>query len=186
MKLRDENAPITDKTDIKILILTFMSELTYPLDSATMSDIICHRDYVNRFDFMECFAELAELGHIEEYDWDGETCFFISPSGYAVAAELKDCLPAAVRTRCSVEAAKILSLREKGAKANCTIKTIGPLKYRVTCTITEPLGESLHLDINVTSENTAKQIKKNFMQKPEHVLRGLLAVMTGEVDFLLS
>ena len=43
VKQRDENAPITDKTDIKILILTFMSELNYPLDSATMPEFFGKR-----------------------------------------------------------------------------------------------------------------------------------------------
>ena len=59
-------APLRDKNDIKIFILYLLKNLKYPLDFNTISDIVVQDEFVNYFDFAECFAELLDSGTIEQ------------------------------------------------------------------------------------------------------------------------
>ena len=59
-------APLKEKNDIKIFILYLLKNLNYPLDFNTISDIVVQDEFVNYFDFAECFAELLDIGNIEQ------------------------------------------------------------------------------------------------------------------------
>ena len=105
------NPFFTDKTDIKIFILTVLTDVTQPLDYGSIQDIICRSDLVNPYDFAECFKELEELGHIASEKEGGETFYTASQSGRSVAAELSDEIGHEIREKSMLEAARHIALR---------------------------------------------------------------------------
>lgn len=177
---------LTDKTDIKIFILTLMSELFDPLDLVSISDLVCKDGYVGSFDFSECFAELEELGHVQGYEQGDLTLYAITETGVMVAGELADGLPAEMRRRASLEAARVLSLRRKERELRCTITEASPLRYLVRCEIEDRKSPMLRVELTVASMLQAERIRAHFLDKPEEVMRALLTVMTGDIDYLLG
>lgn len=175
-----------DKTDIKLFILTLLSGLIDPLNDVTIHDIVCKDNKVNSFDFAECFEELIELGHVLCDDSMGEKLYAISDTGRQVAEELHDSIPESICHKSAVEAAKWLTLRRTGTKISCDIEELGPCRYMVKCQITDERGKMLDVSIRVSDRQTAQQIKEHMPSKPESTMRGLLSVLTGEIDYLLG
>ena len=67
-------ARLKNKNDIKIFILYLLQNINYPLDFPTINDIVVQDEYVNYFDFAECFAEILDMGHVvEEISTDEKT-----------------------------------------------------------------------------------------------------------------
>ena len=177
---------LTDKTDIKIYILTLMSELFDPLELHVISDLVCGRGNVGSFDFSECFAELEELGHVQGYDETGVRLYAITESGVMVASELADGLPDELRRLASLDAARLLSMRRKERRLRCTITEKSPLRYMVRCEIEDKKQPMLRVEIMVASMFQAERIRTHFTEKPEEVMRALLTVMTGDIDYFLN
>lgn len=180
------NPFFTDKTDIKIFILTLLTDVTQPLDYGSIQDIICRSDLVNPYDFAECFKELEELGHIASEKEGGETFYTASESGRSVAAELSDEIGHEIREKSMLEAARHIALRCEGAQTSATVTELGPRRYQVTCEAKDRDGIALSVTIRIPDKMKAEQIRRHYLDKPESSLRGILSVLTGEVDYLLN
>ena len=177
---------IQDRTDIKIFILFLLNEIDYPLDYFALCEVISENHYVGSFDFAECFAELCRQDHIVEKELDGVKYYRISETGKLVATELQDNLSESIREKSRQSAARVVSLYMRGAKLQSSIETRKDGQYTVHCAITEDAGTLLAVDLSVSSAAQAEKIRRYFESKPEAIFRGMLAVMTGEVDYLLS
>ncbi len=177
---------IKSRTDIKIFILYLLSEINYPLDYSTLCEIVAENGFIGSFDFAESFQELRELGHIEELCENGVKTYTVTATGRMVAAELQDHLLESIRKRSSLTAARILSLSMRGAKASATVTPRDDGHYSVVCAIDEPKGKLLSVELTIASRTEADRIKAFFEEKPENIYRGILSVMTGEIDYLLS
>lgn len=180
------NSVFTDKTDIKIFILTLLTDVTQPLDYGSIQEIICRSNLVNPYDFAQCFRELEDLGHIIHEEHDGEKYYTASPGGRSVAAELSDEIAESLREKSMMEAARHIALRCEGAKTACTVTEQGPRRYQVVCEATDRDGVALSVSIRIPDKVTAERIRRHYLEKPENCLRGILSVLTGEVDYLLG
>ena len=177
---------MSNKNDIKIFILFLLDNINYPVDYNTIHDISVQNGYVGNFDFAECFSELVELEHIFEGEVDGEKYYAISPKGHLVATELQSKIMAPIREKSLKSAMRLLSFQKRGASANCSYKAIDNGSYLVHFEITEKENTILDLDFSVASEEMAKVIKAKFDRSPEGMYRGMLSVLTGEMEYLLS
>ncbi|MBQ8907935.1 MAG: DUF4364 family protein [Clostridia bacterium] len=176
---------MTDKTEMKIFILFLMDELNYPLDYTALSFIIGESGYVGRFDFTACFSELIELGHVESFEEKKKTYYVVSELGHMVATELQSTLLDSIREKSRIGALRLLSLHKKGAKCHCRIKRRKDGIYEVHCRIEDKKGVISDVTVTTSTESEAQHIKAHFKEKPEEVCRGVLAVMTGKVDYYL-
>ena len=176
---------IQNKTDIKIFILFLLFELNYPLDEAQLYEIVLENGYVGSFEFSECFSELKEQGHILEKEGKDGVEYLISETGKLVAAELQGEILDSIREKSIKNAKVLLSLYRRGAVASATVKERPDHRRDVCCKITDADGTLLEVTIAASDKLTAERIKNNFEAKPEEVYRGMLSVLTGEVDYLL-
>lgn len=174
-----------DPTEIKIFILFLLDHINYPLDYATIQDIVAQNGYVGGFDFAACFSQLRELGHILEDEEDGVTYYVISPTGKTVAAELQSDLLLSIREKSLKSAMQLLSFRRRHATTSSAVEQRTDGKYTLRCDISDPSGEILHLDLCVSSRLQAEAMKKKFDHDPEDVYRRLLAVITRDADYVL-
>ena len=178
--------PLQNKVDIKIFILFLLDNLDYPLDDETISNIIVENGYVGSFDFTECFSELLEFGHIAADEVEGKTYYTISESGRALSADLQDSLLESIRDASSRSASHVLSLRQRGAHVETEIKERADKKLFLECRVVEKNGILFSFAVTVTSKAQAEHIVRLFREKPENMFRGLMAVVTGNVDYLLD
>ncbi len=177
---------LQNKVDIKIFILFLLDNIDYPLDDESISNIIVENGYVGSFDFAECFSELLELDHIVADVVDGKTYYMISETGRQVSAALQDHLLDSIRDVSSRSAARILSLQQRGAHLHVDITPRVDHKIFISCSVEEQAGTLFSFGITVATHSQADRISALFREKPEKMFRGLMAVATGEVDYLLE
>ncbi|MBQ4151088.1 MAG: DUF4364 family protein [Clostridia bacterium] len=183
---------ITNKNDIKIFILYLLQNIHYPLDFATVNDIVVQNEYVNYFDFAECFAEILDMGHIiEEFEDDprtGEkkTLYRISPLGSAVVDQLQSNLLRSIRETSLKSAMKLLSFKKRGAQVHCKTVEQDDGKIAIECVITEMDKEILHINLVDDSSARIERMKANFEDHPDVIYKGIMALLAGEVDYLFN
>lgn len=177
---------LSDKNDIKIFILYLLENIRYPLDFVTINDIVMQNEFVGYFDFAECFAELLDAGHIVETNVNGVSHYSISPMGSHVASQLQSNLLAPIRERSLKSALRLLSFQKRGAKLKCETEACAEGQYRLRCMIVEGDRPTLDLSVMLNSWPQLETMKKNFEERPEVIYRGIMALLAGEVDYLLS
>ena len=179
-------AQLRDKNDIKIFILYLLRNIGYPLDFVTINDIVVQDGFVNYFDFTECFAELLETGNVEEIRVDGEEKYAITEQGKHVADTLQSKLMHMIRDRSLKSALRLLSFRKRGAAIQCDVRAVADGKFEMICEVVDRHEEVMHLKVLLDDEAQARRMQYQFTSKPEVVYRGIMALLSGEVDYLLS
>ncbi len=179
---------LRDKNDIKIFILHLLRHISYPLDFVSINDIVVQDGFVGYFDFVECFAELLETGNVLELPAaeDGEELYEITPQGVIVAETLDSRILPSIREKSLKSAMRFLSFRERGAKVKFDFEPLPNGRFIAKCIITEKDKELLNVEVAVESSTQLERIRRNFYDKPEVVYRGIMAVLTGEVNYLIE
>ena len=174
---------MSDHIDIKVFILFLLDELRYPLNETVIAEMVHEHGYVGRFDFAECFSELKERGHVEEFEEDGEKQYVISPLGHSVAAELQGTLHEQMREKSRISALKRLSLYRRGAKTQVTVNRESEGRYLVRCQVEDRDGVVMDATVCVSTMAEVERIKRHFSEQPEEVCRGLVTRLTGHIAY---
>ncbi len=179
---------LRDKNDIKIFILHLLRHISHPLDFVSINDIVVQDGFVGYFDFVECFAELLETGNIIELPAEdgGEELYEISAQGATVAETLDSRILPSIREKSLKSAMRFLSFRERGAKVKFDFEPLPNGRFNANCIITEKDKELFNVTVAVESSTQLERIRRNFYDKPEVVYRGIMAVLTGEVNYLIE
>ena len=153
-------------------------------------DIVVQDGYVGYFDFAECFAELLETGNIAEIrKEDGENAeelYAITEQGIDVVDDLHSRLLSSIREKSLKSALRLLSFRQRDAKVQFDFRPLANGRFTATCLITEKEEERMNVTLTLESVNQLEKIRHNFYDKPELVYKGILAVLTGEVNYLID
>lgn len=177
---------LRDKSDIKIFILYLMRHIGYPLNFQDISDIVIQDGIVGYFDFQECFAELLDAGNAEEIRIDGESYYAITPRGIHVADNLDSHNLNLIKESSLKSAMRMLSFKRRGDEIKCTTEELPGDRYMINCIVIENREELLNVKVLLESKNQLDRIKSNFNDKPEVVYRGILALLSGEVNYLID
>lgn len=183
---------LTNKNDIKIFILYLLQNIHYPLDFPTINDIVVQNEYVNYFDFAECFAEILDMGHIIEESVEDETTgekktlYRISELGSAVVSQLQSGLLRSIRETSLKSAMRLLSFKKRGAEVHCNAKELDDGKFAIECIVKEMDKEILHINLVDDSAARIERMKENFEDRPDVIYKGIMALLAGEVDYLLN
>lgn len=178
--------PLVEKNDIKIFILYLMRNIGYPLDFHSISDIVIQDGIVGYFDFAECFTELVDAGNIATCRIDTDIQYSVSERGMHIAEELGSSLLASIREKSLTSALRHLSFKKRGAALKTMLDELDDGRYRVRCTIREREECILDVSVTVESEVQATRIVENFNRRPEVAFRGVLALLSGDVDYLFE
>lgn len=180
------HATLKDKNDIKIFILYLLRNIKYPLDFVTINDIVVQDGYVNYFDFAECFAELLETGNIEEVDAGNQEYYAITEQGTHVADTLESRLLGIIREKSLKSALRLLSFKKRGADVRCETEALPDGRFRMHFIVIDNHEEMMHITTILEDRNQVERMRYNFNDKPEVVYRGMLALLSGEVNYLIS
>lgn len=195
---------LKDENQIKIFILYLLEKIGYPLDYPTIGAIMMQDGIVNFFDFAQCFFELVDAGHIREIVVDDEevnegygaeddedpesektVLYDVTETGKSVANTLSSNLMYAVREKGYRSALRHLSFEKKGAFIDSSYKKDGD-GYIVNCKINDKNGVILDVNVRCDSEYQLNRMLTNFSEKPEIVFRGIVALISGDVNYLFE
>jgi len=109
----------------------------------------------------------------------------VTETGHRVALGLGDSIMVSVRERSYRSALRHLSLKKRGAKIE---KSYEPDKdgYIVSCSITDKDGVALDLKLRADSKYQLDRMMSNFEERPEVIFRGVVALMSGDVNYLFE
>lgn len=175
---------LSEKPDIKIFILFLMKQIERPIDFVTLNDIVVQDEFVNQFDFMDCFYELCQSGAIEKNTVDGEELYSITQRGALVAETLESNIIPIIRERSMRSALRLLSFNRRGAKTGCAISDLPDGRFSLNCSAKDEKGEFLKLSLSLDTRRQAELMKKNFDENPELVYRTILGVLSGDINYL--
>lgn len=163
-----------------------MRHVSYPLEFSDINDIVVQDGLVNYFDFVSCFAELLETGNIEEIREGECEKYRVTAQGSEVADSLESNLLITIRDKSLKNALRLLSFKKRGANLRCTGGLREDGRYDICCSIREKNEEMVSVSLVLDNEQQYEKMKANFYDKPEIVYRGILALLSGEVNYLLQ
>ena len=79
-----------------------------------------------------------------------------------------------------------LSLEKRGAVVKHDIEQVGDGSYIFHCSINDCDGLAFKLDLRADSYMQVSRMRMNFEDKPDVVYRGIVALVTGNVNYLLE
>ena len=83
-------------------------------------------------------------------------------------------------------ALRLLSFKKRNAKFRVEYEPMSGNRVLARCVITEKDDTIMDVKLILESVNQLERIKRNFYDNPEVVYKGILAVLTGEVNYLIS
>ena len=177
---------LTEKNDIKIFILYPLRNIGYPLDFTNVNDIMVQDEFVNYFDFAECFAELIDTGNVaESVNEDGVTVYSVTEKGKEVSESLESDLYMLIREKSLKSALRLLDFKKRGSFSKCSYKELPDGKFEFSCKIVECREEIFNCTIKVDNKKMLDRMLYNFDNRPETAYRGMISLLTGEIDYLL-
>ena len=97
-----------------------------------------------------------------------------------------DLLIAAVREKSYISAMRHLSLEKRGAVVDHRIEMVGDGTYIFHCSIKDCDGMAFDLALRADSYLQVSRMRMNFEDKPDVVYRGIIALVTGNVNYLFE
>ena len=179
-------AALKDKNDIKIFILYLMRNVGYPLEFENLNDIVIQDGVVGYFDFVECFGELLDTGNVREIKGENGDLYEITEQGKHVSDSLEGNLLGLIRDKSLKSALRLLSFKKRGSDIKCTSEPRDDGRYTLTSSIIEQHEEIMHIELIADNLIELEKMKYNFRDNPEICYKGILALMSGEVNYLLQ
>ena len=176
---------LREPDQVKVFILYLLDKIGYPLNYTDIGTIIIRDGLVDYFNFVECFQHLMENELIEGKREDG-ILYSVTRKGKIVAEGLsEDLLGAAVREKSYISAMRHLSLEKRGAVMDQSCERDGE-GFIFHCSIKDKDGLAMKLSLRADTFNQLRRMQMNFEDKPDVVLRGITALVTGNVNYLFE
>ena len=181
-------SPIGSMNNVKIFVLYLMRNINYPLDYVTVNDIVMQTDYIMYLDFDQAFHEMLEGELIREdgVSENGDPLYSVTAKGAMVAEQLRCDLLPSILDQSLTCALRYLDFKRRKITVDCTAEKRADQTFDVTVTLKEEKKAILTTTVNVDSEYRARQMRKNFRERPEVIYRGIMALLCGNVDFLFN
>lgn len=181
-------SPIGSMNNVKIFVLYLMRNINYPLDFVTINDIVMQNDYIMYLDFAIAFHEMLDTELIEEVGKNekDDPLYAVTRRGAIVAEQLKSDLLPSILDRSLACALRYLDFQQRGIDVDCTSEKLGDQTFNVTVIIRERKKVLMQTTVNVDSEYRARQMRENFRERPDVIYRGVIALLTGNVNYLFE
>lgn len=171
--------------EIKLFILYLMYHIGRPLEYDEINDIVMQDGFVGGIDFADCFADLLERGNVTESNEEGHLLYQVSEQGMQVLESLQGDLMNYVKTRGLRSAMRLLDFRKRGAKVETSFQPRPDGYYDLTCAVRDQGQLSLELKLVVENSAQLELMRYHFRENPEQIYKGILALLTGEIGYLM-
>jgi hypothetical protein len=139
-------------------------------------------------DFAESFHEMMDAGLILEVPGEEENMpmYVVSDKGKYVARELNSDILTSILDKSLSAALRYLDFKKRGVEAKAIITKRDDGRYDIECKMMEK-GEVIYLTrVTVDTVQRAEKMKENFYGRPEGIYKATLALLAGNVNFLLD
>ena len=168
---------ISDKLEIKFLILYIASRVVGPVPFEVLQDLSMCDDGVGYFGFSECLADLVRTEHLTLTD-DG--LYAITEKGRVNSAVCETSLPYSVRMQVEKD---LVVHNEQIKRRNLVGASVEPRNkggYSVTLSLSDELDELMKLELMVTREDMALELQRRFQANAEVLYSKILSVLYEE------
>lgn len=179
---------VGSKRNVKIFVLYLMQNINYPLDYVTLNDIIMQNDYVMYLDFAESFHEMldAQLICEECRNERDEPMYIVTDKGRVVATELHSEILTSLLDKSLECALRYLDFKKRNIKISSKVEKRDDGRYDVICIIKENEVPIMQNTVVVDTLNRAERMENNFRDHPEVVYKGVMALLSGNINFIFN
>ena len=171
---------LTKENEIKVHILYLINYAGCGLTYDDILNLAQETGVTGYFDFAEVFSKLAQENNVREHDG----LYFITERGGTIAENLAHLVPTAVKNKCAVSAARLLELKKLGADFYSEIVPENG-GYRLICGIKNKNSGIFNISLFIKEKSSAENMQKIFNERPGYIYRAVLAMMTGDAEFIL-
>ena len=132
---------------------------------------------------MKVFIKRAFTVSIEA---DGEKYYAVTRKGSIVARELSSDILSVLLDQSLEMAFRYLDFKKRGVEARCDYRQRVDGKFDFTCMLFEKQEKIFEATIIVDSLNRVERMKQRYMGRPEVVYRGVVALLSGKMQFLFD
>ena len=179
---------VGSKRNVKIFVLYLMQNINYPLDYVTLNDIVMQNDYVMYLDFAESFHEMLDADLIEDCGKNdaGDSMYIVTDKGRIVATEFHSEILTSLLDKSLECAMRYLDFKKRNIKISARVEKTDDGRYDVICIIKEKDKIIMQNSVTVDTLNRAQRMEENFRDHPERVYKGVMALMSGNINFIFN
>jgi len=165
---------ISDKLEIKFLILYIAARLIDSAPFEVLQDLAMCDEGVDYFAFSECLADLVRTEHIALSEDD---LYDITEKGRSNSQICESSLPYSVRLQVdkNIVAYNQKLRRNSLVTASTTQRSSG--NYTVTLSLSDEMENVMTLDLMVTKESMAKELEQRFKKDAERLYSKIIEVL---------
>lgn len=176
---------LTEKFEIKVFILYLLKSLNIPLDYDTISEIVVQDGFVNFFDFADCFADLVDAGQIDAFFETEIPTYLISETGRETVSNVETKVYNTVREQALRSAQRLIALRRDGIRVSSDMVPCED-GFTIKCSVTDSTKTLLNVEVFVTEERYAHQLRGNFDDNTNIIYNGIMALLSGDVNYIFN
>lgn len=175
------------RTQAKIFILYILGNIGEPVEFTTVHEMILQDGLVGYFDFAPAFSELFEQGHImlDSRTPDGEPLYTITPQGRSVLETYEQELLSDDKDRAIRHAMRVLAQKRDGIQQTSRLVQTGT-GWTVTCAIADKQKTLFETSVFLNDRALAERLRDNFDDRADIIYRGVLSLLSGDVDFIFD
>jgi hypothetical protein len=177
-----EDGGLRNGYEVSVLICYLLKNAKEPLTKNELNEILTEKGLVNYFELTNSLSELIKLEQIEYVpNLMGEIGFSITRRGIVNLDVLENEIPRSVRER-AVEA-KLLLLARKSRLNNYSADIVQTNDgYQVSMKILDVGSDLMDMNLFVPDIAGAKKIRSAFLNDPQLLYKGVIAILTGDLD----
>lgn len=164
---------ITDKLEIKLLILYIASRLVGPAPFEMLQDLSMCDEGVDYFGFSECLADLLRTEHLI---LDEDDRYVITEKGRLNCAACETVLPYSVRMQVEKNIVRHNELLKRRNLIGARIEPRDEGGYTVTLSLSDELDSLMQMELLITREDMAKELRRKFENNAEVLYSKILSL----------
>ena len=164
---------ISDKLEIKFLILYIASRLVEPVPFEVLQELSLCDEGVDYFNFSECLADLVRTEHIEQKGG----VYAVTDKGRRNSAACESSLPYTVRAQVEKNLVGCNEQLKRKALVGAQVEERKEGGYTVTLSMSDELDDLMQLRLLVTRRDMALEMQKRFRANAEEIYSKILSVL---------
>lgn len=177
-----EHGGLRSGYEVNILICYLLKHCGEPLSKNEIIETLLNNGLVNYFELTNSLVELKKLEQIDvDVNEKNEDIYSISKKGLFNLTMLEREIPKTVKQK-AIDAALQLLAKKKRLVDNIAEITQVPDGYKVDMKILDIGTDLLDISLFVPDIASAKRIRSAFLNDPQLIYKGVLALLTGDMD----
>lgn len=165
---------ISDKLEIKFLILYIAARVVGPVPFEVMQDLSMCDSGVDYFGFSECLADLVRTGHLSQ---DDQGLYAITKKGLRNSAATESSLPYTVRVQVEQNLVGCNEQLKRKALVGAQVEERKEGGYTVTLSMSDELDDLMQLRLLITRRDLALEVQKRFRANAEEIYSKILSIL---------